>query len=264
MKTEELPTALQSHLEGYASNGKNLRTESCADVFLYTHPEKEVLFLKVRNTQLAPQEADLLAEKTAISWLQGKLNVPEVVCLYVEGGTQYLLMTQIAGLSGVHPETMKDRPNLIREFATGLRQIHSIDIDSCPLDWRMERYISWAAGLIEMGALDTQIPPGKTRAFLRVELTRIMAGLPKEEDLVFIHGDYCLPNIVIRNGRLSGVIDWGYAGVGDRYLDFVSAAYTIRRNLGPEWVSLFFEEYGLQKLDEEKLMAYRRVHDFIE
>ena len=123
---------------------------------------------------------------------------------------------------------------------------------------------SWAEGLIEMGALDKQIPSGRTRTFLRNELSRIKAGLPQEEDLVFAHGDYCLPNIVIHNGRLHGIIDWGYAGVGDRYLDFVAAAYTIRRNLGSEWISLFFEEYGLRELDEEKLMAYRRVHDCIE
>ena len=264
MKTEELPTALQSHLKGYTSDGKNLRTKSCADVFLYTHPEKEVFFLKVRNTQLAPQEADLLAEKTAISWLQGQLNVPEVVLFYVEGDTQYLLMTQVAGVSGVHREAMNDISNLIREFASGLREIHSIDIDSCPFDWRMERYVSWVEGLIEMGALDNQVPAGRTKSFLREELSRIKAGLPKEEDLVFTHGDYCLPNIILQNGHLPGFIDWGYAGIGDRYRDFVAADYTIRRNLGSEWVSLFFEEYGLGELDEERLLAYRRVHDFIE
>ena len=102
MKVENLPTAVQAHLSGFKSDEENLRTASCADVFRYTHPRKQSLFLKARDTRAAPQESDLLAEKTAMSWLQGKLDVPRVVCFYEEDNTQYLLMTQIAGVSGIH------------------------------------------------------------------------------------------------------------------------------------------------------------------
>ena len=264
MKVENLPEPVQFHLTDYTSDGDNLKTESCADVYLYTHPKKPSLFLKVRNTRLAPQESDLLTEKIAMSWLQDKLNVPSVICFHEECETQYLVMTQIAGVSGIHQYAMNDIPNLIREFAFGLREIHSISMDSCPLDWRMERFFSWWEGLIEVGAPDSQIPTRETKAFLRNELCSVKASLPAEEDLVFTHGDYCLPNILIHDGRLSGIIDWGYAGVGDRYRDFVAAYYTIRRNLGAEWVPVFFEEYGLQGLDRDKLMAYQKVHDFID
>ena len=263
MRVENLPAPVQSHLMGYTSDGYNLKTESCADVFLYTHPKKPGLFLKVRNTRLAPQESDLRTEKIVVSWLQGKLNVPNVICFHEECEIQYLVMTQIAGVSGIHQSAKNDIPTLIREFAFGLREIHSVRMDSCPLDWRMECYFSWAEGLIEVGALDNQIPTGKTRTFPRNELYSIKAGLPAKEDLVFTHSDYCLPNILIHNGRLSGIADWGYAGVGDRYGDFVEAYYTIRRNLGAEWVPLFFEEYGLRELDWDKLRAYQKVHDFI-
>ena len=66
--------------------------------------------------------------------------------------------------------------------------------------------------------LDGQIPKGGTRNVLRDELASIRADLPPE-DVVFTHGDYCLPNVMILKGHLSGYIDWGYAGIGDRYLD---------------------------------------------
>ena len=263
MKVENLPQPVLSHLIGYTSDGDNLKTESCADVYLFTHPKKPSLFLKIRNTRFAPQESDLRTEKIAMSWLHGKLNVPNAICFHEERELQHLVMTQIAGVSGIHQDAMNGVPNLIREFAFGLREIHSISMDSCPLDWRMERYFSWWEGLIEMGAIHSQIPTGKTRTFLRDELCSMKSGLP-EEDLVFTHGDYCLPNILIHDGRLSGIIDWGYAGVGDRYRDFVAAYYTIRRNLGTEWVAVFFEEYGLEELDWDKLMAYQKVHDFID
>ena len=264
MKAEDLPEVLQHHLTGYTSDGQNFRTESCAAVFLYTHPGNRSLFLKVRNTQVAPQESDLSTEKMAMSWLKGRLKVPSVVCYHEERDTQYLLMTQIVGVSGIHPFAKDDIAGLVREFAFGLREVHSLNIDSCPLDLRVGRYFSWAEGLIERGALDSQLPTGKSRSFLRDELGGIKAGLPVEEDLVFTHGDYCLPNVLIQDGRLSGIIDWGYAGVGDRYRDFVAAYYTIGRNLGLEWLPLFFEAYGLQELEQDKLMAYRKVHDFID
>ena len=263
MKVKDLPEAVQSHLMGYKSDDVNLKTESCADVFLYTHPKKLGLFLKVRNAQLTPQESDLRTEKIAMSWLQGKLDVPDVVCFHEECETQYLVMTQIVGVSGGHQHAMNDIPNLIREFAFGLREIHSISIGSCPLNQRMEGYFSRTEGLLEMGALDNQIPAGKTRSFLKDELSSIKANLPAEEDLVFTHGDYCLPNILIRDGSLSGIIDWGYAGVGDRYIDFVSADYTIRKNMGSEWVPIVFGAYGIRELDRDKLMGYQKVHDFI-
>ena len=264
MKVENLPQLVRSHLIDYTSDGDNLKTESCADVYLYTHPKKPSLFLKVTNTRLVPQESDLRTEKIVMSWLHGKLNVPSVICFHEEGESQYLVTTQIAGVSGIHQCAMNDIPNLIREFAFGLCEIHSISTDSCPLDWRIERYFSWAKCLIETGALDKQIPPCKTRTFLSDELSSIKAGLPTEEDLVFTHGDYCLPNILMHDGQLSGIIDWGYAGIGDRYRDFVEVYYTIRRNLGTEWVPVFFEEYGLRELDWDKLTAYQKVHDFID
>ena len=121
----------------------------------------------------APQESDLLAEKTAMSWLQGKLNVPRVVCFHEKGDIQYLLMTQITGVSGIHQDAKNDIPRLVRMFARGLREIHAIAVDSCPLDWRMERYFAWATDLIDSGALDGQIPDGETRNVLRNELDSI-------------------------------------------------------------------------------------------
>ena len=260
MKIQNLPNSVQVHLKGFTSNGNNLRTASCADVFSFTHPSKRGLFLKVRNSLAAPQESDLLAEQAAMSWLHDKLSVPRVVCYHEEDDTQYLLMTRIAGVSGIHKDAKADVPKLVRMFAHGLREIHAIPVNSCPLNRRFEHYIVWATDLIDSGALDGQIPNGETRNVLRDEMDSIQADLPPE-DLVFTHGDYCLPNIMIHNGHLSGYIDLGYAGVGDRYLDFVAVCYTIRRNLGNEWIPLFFQAYG-QELDQAKLSVYQRIHDF--
>ena len=91
-----------------------------------------------------------------MSWLHDKLSVPGMVCFHEEDKTQYLLMTRIAGVSGVHEDATTDIPGLIRLFAHGLREIHAVPVDSCPLDWRFERYFAWATDLIDPGVLDGQ------------------------------------------------------------------------------------------------------------
>lgn len=257
----DLPDPIRVRLRGYRSDGCNLRTESCSDVYLFTHPLKRGLILKTRDVRLRPQESDLLTETVALSWLRGKLPVPEFGCFHVEGDTQYLVMTQMEGVTGIHPSVTGDPANLVREFARGLREVHALSTESCTLDWRMSRFIPWAEGLIESGALDEAIPEGKNRTFLDEKLSDIKEAMPTEEDLVFTHGDYCLPNVMFKEGRLSGYIDLGYAGVGDRYLDLVAARGTIRRNLGEAWIAPFFKAYGLEETDPDKLQAYQKVHD---
>jgi len=49
---------------------------------------------------------------------------------------------------------------------------------------------------------------------------------PVEGSPVWLHGDLHGGNLLTRNGRLSGVIDWGLAGVGDGACD-LSAAWTL-------------------------------------
>ena len=257
-----LPDPIQSRLRGYSSDGRNLRTESCSAVYLYTHPLKSGLILKTRDVRLRPQEPDLLAETVALTWLRDKLPVPEYRCFHVEGETQYLLMTQLEGVTGIHPEATKDPARLVAKFARGLREVHALDIGSCPMDWRMSRFVPWAEGLIESGALDDRIPEGENRTILRYKLSDIKQAMPDEEDLVVTHGDYCLPNVMFQEGTLCGYIDLAYAGVGDRYLDFVAVCGTIRRNLGEEWIAPFFQAYGHGEPDQAKLDAYQKVHDF--
>jgi aminoglycoside phosphotransferase len=54
----------------------------------------------------------------------------------------------------------------------------------------------------------------------------------------------------------------GYVGIGDPYRDFISAKYSVRRNLGEEWVQPFFDAFGIESPDEQKLAWYRQIQAF--
>jgi len=85
---------------------------------------------------------------------------------------------------------------------------------------------------------------------------------PTQEDLVFTHGDYCLPNVIIAQDAVSGFVDWGRAGIADRYQDLALCARSIAGNLGPEWVPAFFGHYGLAIIDHGKLSFYELLDEF--
>jgi len=86
-----------------------------------------------------------------------------------------------------------------------------------------------------------------------------------DEDLVFTHGDYCLPNILLDRqlSQVSGLLDWGRAGIADRYNDLALAARSLARNFGDQWVPLLFTEYGLASPDRVKLQFSRALDELV-
>lgn len=87
-------------------------------------------------------------------------------------------------------------------------------------------------------------------------LKRVLdAGLKPE--ITFCHGDYCLPNIMVADGRVSGVIDWPHAGYLDRRINLAAACKCIRRNLKDEaFVETFLRAYGHDGLFRRTLRGF--------
>ena len=74
------------------------------------------------------------------------------------------------------------------------------------------------------------------------------------------HGDYCLPNILIEEGRATGYLDLGELGVADRWWDLAAATWSLTWNLGPGFEELFLAEYGVVR-DPARTRFYRLLYD---
>ena len=248
------PESIQIHLSGYATTGENHRTSSMAKVLLFQKPGAPDLFLKIDRAGL------LSREKMAMDWLADKLPAPRVLAHCQTDPVEYLLTVRLPGQPAFDT---RDKPRVIRLLAEGLRTIHSLAPDHCPLpDYSAEHLLATAEHNIATGSATPQslAQRGDPRTPDQA-LSEALALRPERETRAFTHGDYCLPNILIHNGALSGFIDWGSAGTGDPHRDFISAEYSIRRNFGEVWIAPFFDAYGRHLLDERRLAFYRAIYD---
>ena len=232
---------------------------STARVFQLLKPDGSCLYLK-----MAPHAPDrtLFQERLRLEWLQGHLPVPRVE-IFIEGkDDDYLLLSAIRGMTASDESFKADVPKLIEQLSAGLRMIHALPIHGCPFDATLHSKIELAgermtSGLVDEGDFD-ESRLGRTAADLFAELLETM---PDSEDLVFTHGDYCLPNVILHDWKINGFIDWGQAGVADRYQDIALAARSIESNFGSEWVDVLFEVCGIEP-DRAKLHFYTLLDEF--
>lgn len=234
-----LPDELAERLTGY-SFVKHPYDESQATIYVLTHQTEPRLYLKIRDDQTNR----LKSEYQMLKWINQRVPTPEPLYYGKETSTEYLLTTETKG-TPTYQVDPSERKTAVRILAETLRKIHSIYTVGCPVSHSIEDWVK----TLQKKEIDV-FPLGDWRP---------------EEKLCFTHGDYCLPNIIVDKGRLSGVIDWDYAGLSDPYVDLASCIWSLRYNYKEEaetLIPLFLETYGVE-IDEAKLGFYRRLYDLI-
>jgi kanamycin kinase/aminoglycoside 3'-phosphotransferase-2 len=262
MKLDEikksLPEAVTRAISGYTWRQNNIGL-SPARVFRLDAANRKSLYLKISPRTLAHS---LLQEKIKLEWLDKRLPAPEVLLFHVDENADYLLLSAISGTDASDDSLKDDIPRLIEQLTVGLKTIHALPIENCPFDERNASKIELIEKLVESNSVDEDdfddIHLGKTAA----ELFRKVLDAPSfDEDLVFTHGDYCVPNVILDNRRLNGFVDWGNAGIADRFQDLALLSRSIIANFGKAYEKTVFEAYGIAP-DWEKIHFYRLLDEF--
>lgn len=256
----ELPASLK-RIIGDADLVQNKIGWSKALVF---HLPERKSYLKIALHQDYPDS--LAYEAEVLRWLQGKLPVPQVHYYQRHRDAEYLLMSEVEGLDASRETHRRDPEGLVRLLALGLREMHSLEIGNCPFDQTLQVKIEKARSNVERGLVDeNDLEPQYRGKPVQDLYALLLASLPESQDLVFTHGDYCLPNVMIQDGKLSGFIDLGRAGVSDRYVDLALAVRSLQYNGygAPELVELFFQTYGLEDLDQAKMEFFTLLDEFM-
>jgi aminoglycoside phosphotransferase len=199
------------------------------------------------------ESIEIQAQK--LSWLNGKLSVPEIIDKGILGNYEYLLTLEMIG----SPASVKNCHNNIDEvielLAKGLRTIHEVPIENCPFDNRLDNLMEKQM-LINSSKLNRKF--GEEN--LDIPLNEIETYASEiREDLVFTHGDYSMPNVIISDGRISGFIDLGNCGIADRYYDLAVAEKSIIMNFGKDYTALFYRCYGIEDIDPQRIRFFNIV-----
>lgn len=177
--------------------------------------------------------------------------VPQPILYSIENGIGMFLFSYIEGegiLDALERADTTERHKLVAEFGHMLRKIHTwTPYTPRPANWISDA-VKRAAANVAVGRTDNPITHGgRFRSKSPIEvLSDLYAWCTKvDNDIVFCHGNYCLPNILVLSNRIVGVVDWSAGGYADRRLDLAVGRWTIRHNLGSdEYVDTFLRAYG--------------------
>jgi len=255
---KSLPMNLRQAVSGYTWRQNNIGFSS-AQVFRLEAKDKNSLYLKVDSRA---SKHSLLQEKLKLDWLKNRLPVPEVLLFAKDEANEYLLLSEVSGVTASDNSLKNHIPRTIEQLASSLKMIHSLPIEDCPFDMQLACKIELARerminGLVEENDFDEE-RQDRTAEDLFEEL---LAIVPKDEDLVFTHGDYCAPNVILGNESLSGFVDLGNAGVADRYQDIALLIRSVLYNFGENWVENVFRFYDTEP-DWKKIHFYQLLDEF--
>ncbi|HEX2887007.1 APH(3')-II family aminoglycoside O-phosphotransferase [Vineibacter terrae] len=252
------PRAWQSDLQGYAWHRQTIG-HSDALVFRLEAEGRPTLFAKAEP---AGPFSELPGEAARLRWLASRhVAAARVLAEALDEGRNWLLTTAVPGCD-LASSAQLEPSRIVALAADALRDLHRIDIATCPFDHRLQQRITQArarvaAGVVDEGDFDDE-RLGRTASDLVEEL---MARQPQGEDLVVTHGDACLPNLLADAGLFTGFIDCGRLGVADRHQDLALTCWSIRHNLGEAWTEPFLRHYG-GTVDRDKMAFYLLLDAF--
>jgi len=207
-----------------------------------------VLFVKFASAELLDRER-LMSE-----FLHRHGLAPAVVGYGATEESAYLVTEGLAGGDGIAAEHLAEPRKLAVVFGESLHRLHELPVDGCPVKSRDQELRRLAEIDLAAGTCDpTHIPEPLDQAIARLHAER------PHDDQVVLHGDYCLPNILLDGFELSGFVDLGNGGIGGRHYDLYWGVFTLEYNLkSNSYKDLFLDAYGREHYDAD-LFDYNRI-----
>ncbi|OZB94341.1 aminoglycoside 3'-phosphotransferase [Paenibacillus sp. XY044] len=195
----------------------------------------ERFFLKISG------KGRLEREYRMTDFLHSHQLAPRAIAFASDEGHDYLLTEPVPGENGASPTFLEQPARLAKVFGEQLRMLHSLPLHGCPYPGRTREMLQDAG--IALPDLDEALKPFRYTP----------------SDDVIIHGDYCLPNIMLDSFGFRGFIDLGDGGIGDRHYDLYYGLWTLNYNLKTDrYHDTFLDAYGRQHVDPEGLAYFTR------
>lgn len=192
-----------------------------------------------------------------------KKQLSAEVLAYLSHEKDWLLTARLPGEDCTHSSYLQTPKRLCDMLAELLRSLHETDCTGCPVANRTESYLEAAAHNYRTGLYDSALLNnwGYASAEEAWNVAQSGAHLLKADTL--LHGDYCLPNIILDHWHFSGFIDVGCGGVGDKHIDLFWGIWSLAFNLKTnQYQDRFLDAYGRQDIDPEILRTVAAIETF--
>ena len=203
-----------------------------------------------------------------MQWLEGKVPVPKVIAYEVEDEKSYLLMSKISGVMSCDTYYLEHPQELLKALASGLKMLWEVEVTDCPVVRDVDAVLEEARLQIANGWVDLDnVEPttfGEGGFESPEQLLEWLENNRPELEPVLSHGDFCLPNVFLEDGKVKGFIDLGRTGVGDKWNDIALCYRSLKHNFDGTYGGKVYEDFNpdmlLEKLgiepDWEKIKWY--------
>ena len=226
------------------------------------------------NLVLKIEEANCESDNNLamLRWLDRKVPVPKVLSEETVEGKRYLIMSRLSGKMACDEAFHAQPAAMVKYLADGLRMLWSVNAKDCPCDQTLDNKLENARYMVENGLVDMEnVDPdtfGENGFASPAHLLQWLEEHRPEEAPVLSHGDYCLPNVFLESGQISGFLDLGRCGLADKWLDIAICWRSLRDNFNgsfgyhdPEFdPDCLFLELGIEP-DWEKIRYYLLVDE---
>lgn len=228
-------------------------------------PEARVIFIdKDGGYFLKSMQKGKLARQAEMMRYFHRKGLSTSVITYISDAEDWLLTEKIHGDDCTMAKYLEQPERLCDILAERLALLHSMDFTDCPIQNHTERLLAKAEHNKRMGTYNKDEFPdsfGYTSAEEAWAVVESKSHLLQNDTL--LHGDYCLPNIILNDWAFAGFIDLDNAGVGDKHVDVFWATWSLFFNLHThDYRERFIDAYGRKKIDEETLRIVAAIEVF--
>ena len=182
---------------------------------------------KILKVQECSKESE--NEIHALQYLQKILPVPTIYSYDISDNISFILMSKCSGEMACSDTYIKNPNVQCKLISNALKTLWKVDISNCPIDQRLSFKLAQIEYDLSHGNIDiSNADPSTFNENNFKNPSHLLQWLhenkPKENDLVFSHGDFCPENIFGVGEKVTGFIDLGRSGIADKWMD-ISLCY---------------------------------------
>ena len=235
LQIPQLPETLHT----YIRNAK-LYDSSCSETARVWFADKDSgYYIKRAASGSLREEAEMIR-------FFHKLGLGPELLAYLPAEEDWMVTRALPGNDCLHQLYLENPKRLSETLGQLLRQLHETDAPDCPVPDRNRRYIDDTLRRYHFFPHPSAAEEGAWQVVQR--------NLDILDSRVLLHGDYCLPNVMLDNWAFSGFIDLDNGGMGDRHIDLYWGVWTLNFNLHTHrYGDRFLDAYGRDKINPDVL-----------